>query len=1556
LFSAPTAAARAGSTTVTVGITAGYAEGDTSATTAAIAESFAAGLSGGAGNDTITNTDAGTITVGSIAPLANAVASSKAVNVGLSVGANVSQTVADTSATALARADGISGGAGGDTITNDASLSVGEAHGVSIATGTADTVTVGVTLGASLGESAADSSANAESMLAGISGDAGSDDVTNTGVIKVGLAPPHDLNGLMTVASASSKTVGVSITAGGSFQNASADASANATNTSIGIATGDDDDIIENSAAITAISSAGTVASGNATKASLTLGISGGGAASNASSTSTAVSAGIDGGSGSDDIDNAGDLDVRSWSVARSISTAKDYNILSLGAALQSAEANSAATALSEARGVHGGAGADDIVVGNVEAPGQTTLHAASASFVDSAARTSSISGFGFGAIAQQARSGAETTAHSLAAGIDGGEGNDRIVAAAEMHITAVTGGTSVGTSSTNTGFALGGVTRGESASDASTTVLAESVGIRGGEATLGTGETDADDILSIAPVVVTSASAGIAHSTAKADSPVTVFGSAEGEAVADASAVVLSRGTGIEGGADDDVISVIDDELNDGAIYVQSDATAEVKSHAMSNATVVFGDASTMGVSDASATIAAESRGISGGDGDDIINSQSGIRVGSLAAGDIAVRSDVNADVTFGAASSGAVSDASAAKYSFSAGIDGGSGGDSITNNALLEVRADSGGTVTSTSTAKSDSTFYSASSSTLALAGLEGMTVTQGVLGGAGDDSISNFGTVSSVSDSELFVASLSFAAADSTFGDATAVASSAATASGSASALGIAGGSGNDVIENDGVLDATATGNTTVVTASIAIADSTFGDEHTAASSSNYSAGAATTRAIEGGDGDDVIVNENLVNAAAESGIQVLSLTLSSDGPATSDGRTIASADAAGIDGGAGNDEISNNSALLVSARPRIFAADRTQGGLVSGSLGVALTADASGISGGAGDDSIFNAGEIVAAAGRQRASTISAPSSAGSPVVEDSSLVGADPAMLISKWVRVDLEGPVDFYTTVVDFDEDSGELTLADALPADIAAGIAYTVLDLPDGQPDVRVLTLRAGGAVFVDGATTSTFNVTGLSGGAGFDTVTNTGDLTAAGSSSIAIANYDIGYFVDADLRTASSVRATGVEGESVTNQGIVDVSASALTRADGATISVYGSSIDQRGIASANALGIEAGGSDRSSIENQRDVDVQSAAEIRAIERVWALFSTGDQALSFESDSFAVGVSSDAGDDSITNIDGADIDVEALASGSIQGVSTSYRLFSIGTRTENIVNAAADSTARGLDLGGGVNEFDNAGNLSVHALARPSDSTAVGTHECGPNVCVARAVSELNAETSASANARTTARARGIRGDGDDTVVNSGRIRILADALATSYAQAGDIIAAHDQSAITALVDNDAMRFFDESLQGLFEDELLEKRLRFPDHPELDFLESASTVGAIGSDSTANQFTDSTYVGRDPVGMRVRFDEADDFVSTVEAFDVDMGVFTLADDVPGTVNRGIRLVDRRGGTESFTAFECRHRRVLHALDRFECYRYRFVRGQIEDWRGNCDRHHRYL
>jgi hypothetical protein len=946
--------------------------------------SYAAGIDGGDDDDTITNTSAINSVVASAAE-----ASSTTVGVTFGVGASDSISLGDSSATATANTAGIEGGSGNDVITNDADIFSGRLGALPMSTATAGSTTVSVGISAGYAESTAtsNSAALAEANAYGLSGGGGNDHIVNSGIIHVGA--PGDVSaasGALAEAKATSRTVDVGLAVGASIRNANADSSANAASNVAGIAGGDGADIVENDAMINAYSSAQATSNSTTTKVSLTLGLSEGAAEANAASRSTAIASGIDGGSGDDNLNNAADLNVRADSLAWSSSSSLNLNIASLGASSQTAVANSSSTAESFARGIYGGEGQEVI-----DATGSFNVTASSN--VYSRARASTVAGLSVGQNDQHALSQAETTARALAIGIDGGLGDDAIGSGAILDLDSTAQADSSGVSSTNSGLNIAGSSSGEAYSNARASVLAAAIGIRGGETDLADGGTDADTITVRAPVTMTATATGSSSSSASAD-VLAVFGSTQGTSVADASATVLARSTGIDGGADSDIIrTVLDDETGmAGDLDVTANAAASVTSISKADGDVGFGSASTMGISDASAHVAAEALGIDGGSGDDEIRLGRTVVAKATTSGNVNATSTANADAAFGDASSatisdasvditaiatgilagagndqayidsvvdvtatslgnvtstsnsnaastffgdasaGAVSDASARRRVSALGIDGGRGNDriEIAEGAALVARVDSGGSVTSLAHANADAGWFGdASAATASAVSSEGVANSLAITAGADDDYVINRGTISADSSALLTVNNVSVAIADSTFGDAYAGAISDSTAAGRSTARGISADGGDDTVEALGNMGVNASAGALIHGITVALADSSYGDAGTLAIARNTAGSQVIARGIDGGDGNDTVTTAGRTAVAGDATVTVNQLTVSGSGPAYSDARTLVAADVSGIDTGAGDDTVVHGGDFLVAAAPRIGVATRTYG---------------------------------------------------------------------------------------------------------------------------------------------------------------------------------------------------------------------------------------------------------------------------------------------------------------------------------------------------------------------------------------------------------------------------------------------------------------------------------------------------------------------------------------------------------------------------------------------------------------------------------------------------
>ena len=1508
--------AEASSTTVGVTIGLGVAEtigtGDSSATARAIAT----GIEVGGDDNKITNTAA--ITVGGLentGPMASAQAESTTVTVGIAAGLNMGEASSNAAALAEANAAGLSSGSGADWIHNTGDITVGPdpmgTGSMASASAKSTTVKVDVTLGASLGESSSDTSSNGVANLAGIRSGSGDDWVYNTGAITVGTDPDLGKPDAMAKAKAASETVDVGITIGGSFRDASSNASATAVSTVNGIETDQGNDWISNSGPIKAFSSSEAVGLAKTTKVSLSLGASEGGAQSDASSLSRALATGIDSGGDADEISTDSEFIVKARSKGTAISTAKDYNILSVGAALQSAEANSSSTAEAIARGIDGGTGGDTITARGV-------LDITADTQVISSSRSSTVTGLGLGLNVQEAQSRAETVANSLAVGIDGGEGNDAINSTAAISLNAFSDAFTQAVSATNTGFNIAGASSGEAVAGAATNVTATGIGIRGGTSELAVDQTDADVIINEGPISVTTTVSATTQSTSTADST-TFIGAATGKAVSDASARVLAEGIAIEGGADHDTIT------NKDTLTVKTAANGSVTSTSNVDSDVIFGDASSKGVSDASANVAAKAIGIDGGADDDVINSQGLITIEATSTGSVTAASNVNADVTFGSASSKAMSDASATRRASAWGIDGGHGSDVITNQDTLNVTATSDGKVTSKSHANADATFGSTSSSTVTAAAAEGGAAAAGIIGGSEDDKIMNLGSVDSIAEAKLTVLSSSVSISDSTFGDAYAAAVSVSTAQGKAASTGVSGDGGNDLIENEGVINVRASSSTTVNSITAAIADSTFGDADTVAKSANFAAGETSAIGLSAGKGNDEILNSELISVEADNTVAVKALTVSSSGPAYSDAGTLALAYSRGVDGGTDDDGILNTDTVFVKAAPRILSATRTfgSGGKVDGKVGILLNAAATGITGGEGNDAINNEGNVLVFVGvQERGSTVSEDAVSGSTTFTDESLITAPPKDLVGKWIRIAGGENADFFTQVVAFDPQTGKFTLRDLLKYDLPKDAQYVLYDYGDKTPDITALNVTVGGRTRVDASTTASVQAKGIVGGDGADHIVNAGATAVSASNLVKTVELSVTGNIVADTRIESTVNAVGIEGndqssatdvsdggtnlftdlsrkgedpdaivgkpllfksgssadfatrvvafdpdtgtftlgdplpsgglmrgdiytlgggsDSITNMGAIGVRADSAIDASSWSLSFRSADIESIGRAQALSAGMRGGESD-DSLQNYGNVSTRSTADVSSREQVTVKFGEGaEQKLSFEASSNSVGVDAGAGNDAFTNARNGSVDAEAVSTANVDGgVTTTYGVFWLPspgeTKTINLADAIAQSTAVGIGLGAGRDVTSSEGELKVSANS----------------VVTAKAISDFDlwGETDADADAIAKASAWGIRARGDeDQVLNSGFIQVDASANATSFAQGAKVGSEDDTSTVTQDSLAESKEFVDASLQGQDPQYLIGKWVRFLTGENEDFF--TRIVGFDPSTGTINIF----------------------------------------------------------------------------------------------------------
>ena len=370
-------------------------------------------------------------------------------------------------------------------------------------------------------------------------------------------------------------------------------------------------------------------------------------------------------------------------------------------------------------------------------------------------------------------------------------------------------------------------------------------------------------------------------------------------------------------------------------------------------------------------------------------------------------------------------------------------------------------------------------------------------GIDGGAGSDTIENTGTVKAdaQANSTSAVVGVTFTG---TNGKGAALGGTIANATTEAvsTAVGIRGGAGDDTITNSNKVTATAT------------SDSDSG---------------TVTASVEG----------------AKEGLIV--------GFTHADARTTATATATGIDGGAGNDAITHAATGVLEVTSNAMATNVVVGATVAGSVSqewslsasgaitkgtTEATANAWGIEGGDGNDTITNAGKTtVHATADADGGSISANVSG----VEDGLAVGftyADHSTKATATAGGLTGGAGD------DTIRHTGTETLsvtADALASSTKVGVTVTGATKGTGI---------VGGAAITDGTTTATSNVAGITGGDGNDRIASAGPITVASNSTATSASVSVnlgaaggelglvGGFSYASAETTAASTAVGIDG----------------------------------------------------------------------------------------------------------------------------------------------------------------------------------------------------------------------------------------------------------------------------------------------------------------------------------------------------------------------------------------------------------------------------------------
>jgi uncharacterized protein YhjY with autotransporter beta-barrel domain len=1374
--------------------------------TGTIARAYATGIDGGTGGNTITNNN-------KISVKAESEADSVSVSPSISISkgglTNIVPGTALTNATTTAQstATGIVGGAGNDTINNRSELS---SEAISNSTSTSVSVLFkGVTeKGLAWGGVLSDATTQAISTATGIDGGGGNDTITNSGTIKATATP-----------GANSTSVGVTLmgveeglTAGLAYVDAKTAAQA----TAVGIEGGTGNDTITNKRTgeidVTANPTSGSVSVGVTVSGAFSQEWSAaiGGSITDEKTQATSNATGISGGDGNDTITNSGKVTVNglpdAHSAGVSVGLVGAGDGLTVGFTYSDAKTTAEATAI----GIEGGSGNDTITnkrTGEIDVTANPTSSSVSVGVTLTGVTQ------GTGIVGGAALTDGTTTATGNATGISGGEGNDTITNAGRIIVGSNPGASSASVS-VNLGASTGelGLVGGVSYANATTTAQATAIGIDGGSGSDTITNKRGGEIDVTANPTSSSASVGVTAEGVKG------MGAAVGISLTDGTTEAISSATGIAGGDGDDTI------MNSGKITVNALPEAHSGSVSVSISAAKEGVAVGGTLADATTTAQATAIGIDGGESNNRTTNAGTIQVtadSESSSGSVSVSA---AGTMTGVAFGGALSDGTTKAISSATGINGGGGNDTITNSNSIAV----------TSTADIAGASVSVNlgfAKTGLVAGVAVADVTTtaestaaGISGGSSDNTIENRGllavTATSTNNSAGVTVNAGVAVQGVAAGGALAYGNTVATSS----AIGLEGGTGNDTLTNRGSNTVSATSNVTAASVGVNLEGTQAGLAAGVSLANGESSAEALAIGIGGGSGNDTIGNygatsANATTTSTRTNVSVtgnFSLYGAAAGASFADATNTASADARGIEGGEGNDRITNASSLTAAATATANTTAVTADvnvAIFGAGLGASVanaettaTALATGISGGEGDGQIKNtsSGVIsVTSNATAKAKAVSVDISYASFSTADATTTATASSAGMTGGSGQDSirnEGTINLAaTSTADGAAGTGTLTGYGAAEVDINSWATTTGIGGGTGQDTIvnkntitalsnatakgRSVSVNLLGAVFAEAGTNAYALTTGLSGGTGADQITNEGSISLTATSTVDLTGVGVtllGYS-NSNGSSLSEAITTGINGgdgnNTLTNTSTGSITATTTAYANTGSVSVNlagAVKADAGSTASATSIGME-GGQDTDTIRNDGTITLAATSTTDASSTTVQLLGYGDQN--------AKGVSNAT----VKGIDGGDGVNTLINVGTITGTATananasSYNI-QLGGGATATAGTEANATAIGIAAGNGMDTIRNEGtiNLSAQSILVSSSRSY-----------------QIFGAGLADADCNASAIATGIDGGGgNNTIINGsmGSITVSSNASATATGMAATILVAGASASTTS------------------------------------------------------------------------------------------------------------------------------------------------------------------
>ena len=946
------------------------------------------------------------------------------------------------------------------------------------------------------------------------------------------------------------------------------------------------------------------------------------------------------------------------------------------------------------------------------------------------------------------------TNANAVSRGIDGGRGIDRIETSGNIDTRALatTGSQAISVS----GLGLAGSNTRTGASSTSTGILA------------GAGA-DLIDVTGDLRVDATTKN----HAATDEDGFADAIGAGTlnfnlnfvGAALDDAGSIFDATAVGIDGGADNDRISVSGTTTNinatsnlrqssislqgAGAIIGNVGLTSNATStgvfggggvdqisndtiiNSLANATAIANQVSIQGIgfeADFGSLSANSSAfGLSGGNGNDTLTNMLGIRVESIASVE-----NNNVDVRLvggGVGSSNSIANARAI------GMDGGAGSDTIVNNVVLSALSRARTRTSNTQVSIADVSFLDSTRFSVSEA--------IGMSGDRGADTIDNFGLVRAIADATLSSSSVSFNLIGGGQTDASIEAS--------ASATGIDGGAGADVVTLHDV--------SKTIAIACAAAEYDIGSQSCNPGESNTVAinlvggtqrdgdlvFRSSTVGVDLGDGADVLTSLGDISAFSTTDFRSSSLAVTGAGYTGEATDSAATAVAFGVASGDGNDSLSLGGSISSNALANLAvdSLDVTLLGYSAADSIFGATASATGIDGGTGDDTVlFDGLSLTAHSGSLIESTFDRFNAAGAISVdsiltagsEANGFVGGEGNDRFTLAGFSDVEAQSDVRISGGSLQFIGGTVTSSGVTAESVAIGASggagnNTIIFAPESDQTVfsRAGVVASNGTDIGFGGSTSRAATIaeavsyGVQGGADDDIIQTAGNLSVisdTGSTARSV-SFVLSGSGSTDLTANASSTATGIAGgggfNDIANSGNLVVSANSRAVGSDAALVVIASSGSQTRsgadtVSRATAFGIT-GGDGRDIINNfgSIDVDVRAGSTINnsaAAGGVWVNSQTNSHVFSFMT---AAGISSGASENDVVLNQGViAVDLSSAVTGSestsARSISSNDNTFSINADAgARAVASMNDLRALGIEMGVGDGEIQNSGSISV-------------------------------------------------------------------------------------------------------------------------------------------------------------------------------------------------------------------------------------------------------------